>query len=256
MSVKKSVALAAAGAACVGIPLATMPTAMASTGSTTYLSANLTQLNQTGASGQVNVKLVGDQLTINITSSGMSAGVPHAQHIHIGGTNVCPGANQKGSGVDGHLRTTNALKQYGDVKVSLTTSGDTTANSDLAVKRFPTGNASYSRTITLPAAVATQVRNGQGVVVRHGIDFNTNGMFDGPGKSSLDPALPEEATVPAVCGKLNVSQMNTMPTGSVNTDYATTTGSTNSVALAGGAAAIALGGAGVVLMRRRKHTNI
>ncbi|MDQ2850184.1 hypothetical protein V3G39_11205 [Dermatophilaceae bacterium Sec6.4] len=255
MSMKKTLSLAAAGAACIALPMTTAPAAFASSG-TTNLTANLTQLNQSGASGKVMASLTGNQLQITITSQGMSANLPHAQHIHIGGMNTCPTANQKGKGTDGHLRTTDAADQYGAVKVSLTTSGDTSAKSALAVTRFPVGNATYKATITLSADDAAQVREGHGVIVRHGIDYNKNGKYDGAGKSDLDPALPEEATDPAVCGVLNVSQMNTVPKGGVNTGYASTTDSTNSVAIGGGAAAIALGAAGVVLMRRRKQSNV
>lgn len=232
------------------------PGALASSSGTTNLSANLTQLNGSGASGQVTASLTGNQLSIKITGSGLSAGLPHAQHIHIGSTNSCPTTNQKGKGVNGHLLTTDAAGQYGAVKVSLTTSGDTSATSGLAVTRFPVGNVVYQRAITLPAAEAAQIRTGHGVIVRHGIDYNKNGKYDGAAKSDLDPKLPEEATDPAVCGVLNVSQMGTMPKGGVNTGYGSTTDSTNAVAIAGGVAAVAIGAAGVVLMRRRKDGSV
>jgi len=272
MSIKKIMVLAGAGAACVAIPLATAPAAMASTGSTTYLSANLTQLNQTGASAHVDASLTGNQLTISITNAwGMTSGLAHAQQIRIGGTNTCPAWSQQGKGAGNHLRTTDALKNYGTAKVSLTTSGDTSAASGPGNSRFPVGDASYNRTFTVPTDVAAQIRGGHGVVVRHGIDYNWDGTYDGAATSDLNPALPEEATDPAVCGVLAVnqkstvpavsqkaagpaaSQMTTMPKGGVNTGYATTTDSTDPVALAGGAAAIALGGVGVILMRRRTH---
>lgn len=253
MSLKKNLALTAAGAACIAIPLATAPTALAAS-DTTNLSANLTQLNQSGASGKVTGSLKGDSLTIKITSKGILAGAPHAQHIHIGGTNSCPNTDAKGSGPDGHLQTTDAADKYGAVKISLTKTGDSSDKSALAVDRFPVGNATYERTITLPADIAEDVRDGNAVIVRHGVDYNKNGKYDGDAKSDLDPALPAEATDPAACGKLNVSQMNTMPQGGVNTGYASTADSTNPLAIAGGVAAIALGGAGVVLMRR-KHVN-
>ncbi len=263
MSIKKIVALAGAGAACVAIPLLTAPGAMASTGSTTYLSANLTQLNQTGASAHVDASLTGDQLMISITNAwGMAPGLPHAQQIRIGGTNTCPYFTLQGKGVNHHLRTTDALKSYGTAKVSLTTSGDTSAASGPGNLRFPVGDGSYYRTFTVPTEVAAQIRAGHGVIVRHGIDYNWNGMYDGAATSDLNPALPEETTDPAVCGVLAVnhtattpavSQMTTMPKGGVNTGYATTTASTNPLALAAGTAAVALGGAGVVLKRPRQH---
>lgn len=263
MSIKKIMVLAGAGAACVAIPLVTAPGAMASTGSTTYLSANLTQLNQTGASAHVDASLTGDQLTISIINAwGMTPGLSHAQQIRIGGTHTCPAWSQQGKGAGNHLRTTDALRDYGDAKVSLTTFGDTSTASGPGNPRFPVGDASYNRTFTVPTDVAAQIRAGHGVIVRHGIDYNWDGTYDGAATSDLNPALPEEATDPAVCGVLAVShtatmpatsQMTTMPKGGVNTGYASTTNSINPVALAGGSAAVALGGAGMVLIRRRKH---
>ena len=47
---------------------------------------------------------------------------------------------------------------------------------------------------------------GEGVVVIHGLDYDGNGTYnvsDPEGVSELDPALPAEATDPAVCGLLH-----------------------------------------------------
>lgn len=119
----------------------------------------------------------------------MLPGAPHAQHIHIGGQHTCPGNSQKGMGPGGHLRTTDGAPEYGAVQVSLTTSGDTSAKSALAVTRFSVGNATYERTVTLPAAIANQVRAGQGVVVRHGVDDQAAWFSGSPRPGQTGPAV-------------------------------------------------------------------
>lgn len=51
--------------------------------------------------------------------------------------------------------------------------------------------------------IAESVRDGEGVVVIHGIDYDRNGTYnfsDPQGASELNPGLPAEATDPAACG--------------------------------------------------------
>ena len=52
--------------------------------------------------------------------------------------------------------------------------------------------------------IAESIRDGEGVIVIHGLDYDGNGSysFSAEGKSELDPNLPAEATDPAVCGVL------------------------------------------------------
>lgn len=226
--------------------------ASAADSGTTNLMANLTQLNNSGASASAQASLTGNELKITLTSKGMLAGAPHAQHLHIGGTNMCPATNAKGTGPEGHLQTKDAAAQYGAVQVSLTKTGDTTAKSALAVDRFPVGDATYERTIMLPAAIADQVRSGKAVVVRHGVDYNGNGKYDGAAKSDLDPSLPAEATDPAACGVLKVSQMNQMPTGGVETGAGSTSGTQDDAVLLGGVVLAMAGAGGLVIARRRR----
>ena len=54
--------------------------------------------------------------------------------------------------------------------------------------------------------IADSIREGEGVVVIHGIDYNGSGGYDlgERGVSELTSALPAEATDPAVCGVLEV----------------------------------------------------
>ena len=91
--------------------------------------------------------------------------------------------------------------------VSLTTSGDTSPSSGLAVARFPVADASgnyhyvsdFEVGVDIPASVADHLADFH--VVSHGIDTNHNGSYDfSRGPSDLDPSLPQEATVPPSCG--------------------------------------------------------
>ncbi|NHA68710.1 hypothetical protein [Phycicoccus flavus] len=242
---------AAAALALGAMPLVAMSPAHAAD-STSY-QANLTQLNNSGASATVMATLTGNSLKITAQRSGFLAGAPHAQHIHIGGMGQCPPADEKGSGANGALQTTDAAKYYGAIGASLTTSGDSSAKSGLAVDRFPTGDDSYSRTITLDEKTAESVRSGKAVIVMHGVDLNGNGKYDGKVKSDLDPSLPEEATDPAACGVLQASQMNSMPGGGVQTGGGSTAGIEDQGLIAlGGTLLVGGAGAALVATRRRR----
>ncbi len=183
----------------LGLGLAGWAHAQQSQGFTTPLAV----LNDSGATGTGTLTLNGDQLTVELHSTGLTPGQPHAQHLHIGGQHVCPPASADAD-KDGIVNTTEGQPFYGPIMVSLTTSGDVTDASGLAVDRFPKADANgkldYSRTFALPASVsADDLKNA--VVVQHGVDFNKNGTYDGAAKSDLDPTLPQEATAPTDCGK-------------------------------------------------------
>lgn len=182
---------------------------------TTKLTANITELNDSGVESTAWLTLDGNELTVQIQSSGLLADAPHAQHIHIGGSNQCPDPDMEGTGFEGAIRTTDAIDSYGAVQVSLTQDGDTSPDSALAVDRYPVGDEAYSRTFTVSDEVAASLRNGEGSVVLHGVDHNGNGTYDGEQMSDLDPTLPSEATDPAACGELNVDSMGSLPTGSL-----------------------------------------
>ncbi|AWH97383.1 CHRD domain-containing protein [Dietzia psychralcaliphila] len=184
-------------------------------GDTTYLTANITELNDSGVDSTAWLSLEGNELSVRIDSSGLLADAPHAQHIHIGGTNQCPSPDQEGTGFEGALRTTDAIDSYGAVQVSLTTEGDTSPASALAVDRYPVGDAPYSRTFTVTDEVAASLRAGEGSVVLHGVDHNGSGAYDGDQESDLDPTLPSEATDPAACGELNIDSMGSLSMGSL-----------------------------------------
>lgn len=203
----------------LALPAVFSTPAHAQTSPATY-TAQLAPMNGTGSSGTVTISVEGNQATVTLKSSGLAPNLPHAQHIHIGGQHTCPTAGADANH-DGHTTTTEGHPFYGDIMISLTTTGDVSANSGLAVDRMPTaaadGSVTYTRTFDLPPGVTPDMV-GQGVVVQHGIDYSKDGTYDGAAKSDLDPSLPEEATDPANCGKI-------VPTGATaSTTPAATTG--------------------------------
>lgn len=226
--------------------------AMAEGPDTSSLEANLTQLNDSGASGTAWVTVEGNQVHVKLDSTGMLAEAPHAQHIHIGGKNQCPDPNMAGTGADGAIRTTDAAGDYGGIAVSLTTEGDSSPDSGLAVERFPTGDATYERTIEVDDETAESLRDGDGSVVLHGVDHNGNGQYDGDQMSDLDESLPSEATDPAACGELEMSQMDAMPEGGAETGDGTTAGIENSGTMLAGGGLLTAAAAGAIALRRRQ----
>ena len=167
--------------------------------------ADLAPLNNSGASGTANLALEGDQLTTDIASEGLAPGLPHAQHIHglEQAMSECPTILNDQNG-DNLVNTTEGEPSYGPILTSLTTEGDTSPESALAVDRFPVANEdgtlTYDRTFGVPANVADRLE--EFAVVQHGVDLNGNGVYDeeAAGPSDLDPSLPQEATIPANCG--------------------------------------------------------
>lgn len=247
---KTRLAAIAAGVALVGLPLAAGPATADDHGS--ELTAELTQLNDSGASGTAWAKVDGTSVEISLETQGLLDGAPHAQHIHIGGQNVCPSNDQEGNGFEGALQVSDAADQYGAVAVSLTKEpGMTGAEHGLDVDDFPAeASYSYSRTIEVSEEMAQQIAAGDGVVVVHGVDHDGSGTYDGDTKSDLDPKLPSEATDPAACGELDAAQMS-MPHGGVETGGTSTSGVEHPAAFALGALALGLGGFGLVAARRR-----
>ena len=191
---------------------------------TVTLNAELRQLNGSGASGTATAVVRNQKIQhIEVHAQGLTPDAPHAQHIHYGNQalNECP-TLALDSNADGRINTVEGIPAYGPVVVSLNTTGDTTPASFLDVTRFPVssnGVYDYSRDnikFTKVAGtgytggggtakqIADSVRDGEGVLVIHGVDYNGNGQYDfeGAGASELDPNLPAEATDPAVCGVL------------------------------------------------------
>ncbi len=174
-----------------------------------HLEADLNSLNDSGASGHAHAEITGHQAHVRIDARRLAKGLPHAQHLHFGADarNECPSVFDDDN-FDHRLNVAEGVPAYGPILKSLTTSGDTSPKSGLAVDRFPTtpkGVEKYERTINFaPGAVLRAIKTGKGVIVIHGVDHNGNGTydFDGAGASELDPSLPAEATDPALCGVL------------------------------------------------------
>lgn len=170
--------------------------------------ARLIALNNSGAFGKAVVRSQRRTLDVTVRAHGLAPGLPHAQHIHYGeqARNECPTAADDSNG-DFRLTTVEGVPAYGPVAVSLTTRGDTSPDSVLAVERYPTapgGHVHYERTMKTKGEVARAIRRGEGVVVIHGVDYDGNGEYDfeSAGASELDEELPAEATDPALCGVL------------------------------------------------------
>lgn len=191
------------------------------------LSAVLTPLNGSGASGSATAVVKNQKIEhIEVSATGLTPDAPHAQHIHYGNDalNECPTLTLD-TNRDGRINTVEGVPAYGPVVVSLNTTGDTTPASFLDVGRFPVsqnGIFNYSRDnieftdvagTGYPGAgglgtakqIADSIREGEGVLVIHGVDYDGNGTYnfsDPEGASELDPNLPAEATDPALCGVL------------------------------------------------------
>jgi len=172
--------------------------------------AELDPLNSSEASGHAKVMMDGNQITVHIESHGHSVGLPHAQHIHFGeeARHECPNMDDDDDG-NGIIQTVEGQPAYGPVQVSLTTEGDVSPESGLAVERFPVGESDgavhYERTFEAPENFSVEDLE-DAVIVQHGISelFEDPAAYDGELKSDLNPELPEEATVPATCGALEV----------------------------------------------------
>ena len=170
------------------------------------VSGRLNALNNSGVTGDARVKVEGKKLEVKYTAKHLAPNLPHAAHIHYGeqASHECPTVRDD-KNHDFRLNVAEGLPRYGPIAVSLTTSGKTDPGSALAVDRFstaPGGTIRYERTVKTSKDVARAIRNGEGVLVVHGVDYNNNGKydFDSAGKSELNAALPAEATDPAVCG--------------------------------------------------------
>ena len=245
-----------------GLALAIAAPATAQDGGQQVLQANLTQLNDSGASATATVSLNGNEMTVEVDGKGFTPGeAPHAQHIHgvIGESATCPTEAQDTDG-DGIVTTSEGAATYGPILVSLTSEGEMTPDDALAVDRMPVSDAngilSYERTFTVDAEVAKNIDSLH--IVSHGVDFDGSGAYDGDRKSDLDETLPAEATDPAVCGELVAMPMGGVQTGGGGmagmnhggTESSSSNGvSTTSMALIGAAGIAAVTGGRFALRR-------
>jgi hypothetical protein len=241
--------------------VAAVPLMFAAPAQADTVSFSLDELNGSGANATATITTNSDGgMTVDIQGSGFTPNMPHAQHIHgaASGNFFCPPASADQNG-DGQVATEEGVAQYGDVMVSLTTKGDASADSGLAVDRMPvadaSGNLSYSRTIpssAIPAGITENIENLH--IVQHGLDVNGNDKYDlqSLGESVFANSLglkgiPEEATNPATCGEV-------APAGAVETGTGGTEGLESMPLFAMGGAAL-LGTAGALIVRRRFAEN-
>ena len=191
------------------VAFATIAVPSAGAQDATGFSTALAPLNRSGGSGSATIQTAGDQVTVRLEANGVAPNLPHAQHIHIGGQNVCPppSAGNQEAPTD-LIDSVEGQPFYGPIEVSLTTEGDVGPASSLAVDRFPVADASgsyvYQRSFDLPEGV-TVADLVDGVIVVHGIStlFADETMYDGEPRSSIAPdRFPLEATIPALCGEL------------------------------------------------------
>src|ERR687889_38238 len=173
-----------------------------------HYKAELNPLNRSGAEGYAMLEKEGNKkVATEIHTKGLAPKLPHAQHIHGFKKAVSECPTLALSGRDNLITTVEGVPAYGPIQVSLTTTGDTSPESGLAVDRFPVANAkgsvNYERSFSVSADVAKNL--GKKAIVQHGVDLNDNGRYDfkAAGKSELDPSLPQEATIPATCGVIN-----------------------------------------------------
>ncbi|MEH0985845.1 hypothetical protein [Micromonospora sp. CPCC 205556] len=225
----------------------------------------LQDLNETGATGTATLTATsGGDLKIMIRSKGMTPNSPHAQHVHGAANGMdfhCPDKSADANGT-GFVSTEEGLKMYGDIFISLTTTGDTTKASGLAVDRMPKadaqGNLTYQRTIPaaeLPAGTIEHLKDLH--LVQHGIDANDNGKYDmeALGESTFAKSIgvngiPAEATDPATCGMVSGAAAGSVPAGGVDTGDGSTSDSPSMTLFGVGAFAL-LGAAGAFAARRR-----
>lgn len=218
MNPKKPLTLLAIPAL-AGLALAA-PAAAAHEGS--VYEGQLYELNDSGASGSARVTVSddGETMLVEVDASGFDLDGPHAMHIHgiVDGedvaASVCPTSADDADG-DGVLTVLEGAPRYGGVQVSLTTEGDTSPDSALAVERFPAGtDIDYARA-EIPIPDVLKPNLGKLHVVVHGIDENGNGTLDldQEERSSLTDDLPREGTAPALCGTLTAQAMGPIQTG-------------------------------------------
>jgi len=177
--------------------------------------ARMQPINNSPVDGVARVTVNGRELDVRVKATRLLKGMPHAQHIHFGAQarHECPTVRDDDNH-DHRINTVEGQPGYGPVRVSLTKRGDTSARSTLAIGRFPAAKdrtINYHRdNIMTGRKVARAIRNGNAVVVIHGIDYNGNGKYDfGAGRSDLDPTLPAEATDPVSCGVLKMVPTDT-----------------------------------------------
>lgn len=201
-------------------------------------------------SGELWVTLHGNSAKFTLQVSGLLANSAHAANIYLG-QGQCPAVAAASSGGAGQsVSPVDPTPLLGTASASLTTTGDTSPSSALALTRFPAEGAyTYSRTFDVDPAVTTALRNGTALFVIHGVDGNDNGKYD----ETAGGAVSSEASHPALCGGFVAAQMQSVPAGSADTGGGSTAvGSLSTEIWFGSAAVLAAMGIALVALRRRQ----
>ena len=207
------------------------------------LVANLRPVNGSDATGKAVATVSGTTLEqIDLSARGLTPDGPHAVHIHYGddAANECPTPLLDVDPRDGFLSAAEGVPAYGPIVVSLTTTGGTGAGlADIfaigeagPLARAPIaedGMLRYSRG-DIPFTdvdgtgynadgggtaeqIAASVREGEGVLVIRGVDYDDSGAYDisdvrGPEKDLVpaEAGIPAEAVDIASCGILRVAK--------------------------------------------------
>lgn len=226
--------------------------------------ANLDPVNNSGATGSVWITGHGNTATVTEKASGlaskfMDGPFPHVSHIHVksSGQGTCPTGMTDDKNGDGVVSTPEAMGQYGMVDTTLTTSGDTSAKSALAVKRaaIPGSSGTYKRTFQLSDKSLQAMKNGRASVVIHGLDPTSLSKKAQNEKSPLSKDLPLAATAPALCGTLSASQMQKAPNGAPETGGGSTSQGVDGELIALGGGLLVVAGGAAMVARRRTATN-
>jgi len=255
MQTKKTLFLAAVPAvACVAALGAGAPAAHAADSWSFQADLGAVALNTPSgaASGHVMLTITGDRATVSETVTGLAdklptdkktldalgipaafagAPYPHVQHIHIDGNGTCPTASADSNG-DGVISTMEGHPAYGMIGTTLSVKGATDASTATDVTKAPGGGSfTYKRTFTMNQDTLSAIKNHKAVVVVHGLNPATAPKASVTTANSLGVTLPGAdkklaliATAPALCGPLEASQMNTVPSGGVQTGGGGTSG--------------------------------
>lgn len=155
--------------------------------------ANLRELNDSGATGHAVLLLRGDQLSVRITVSGVEPSFPHLQHIHgFADTteSTCPPMSADTDG-DELVSVTEGAAFYGPVfvKTLSTTGAQEPLNLDIAPVANSDGSYTYFQTFTVDGDALNVADES---IVVHGLDLNGDGMY-----SDF-----MEASLPVLCGEI------------------------------------------------------
>lgn len=173
--------------------------------------------NRVTGNGAAWVTVQGDQALVQIQVQGLLDGAPHGQRLHIGGQGGCP-RNALPHNGQPSVSAGDGLPFHGPAAISLTVTGDTGPSGAGLVDAPTAGSYTYVRTVPLSPEVRTALADGTAVLVVSGVDYDGDGTYGNVlGASDLDPAVPAEATSPALCGRFTPMQMAGVPVGGAET---------------------------------------